>query len=277
MELKWLEDILALHEYKSFSRAAEHRNVTQPAFSRRIRLFEHWVGTEVADRSIQPIQFSDDLEKLIPEIRKLAYGFYKLRNSIKIDSATRSITFAAQHALASGVFPKLLSGIEERVNPVTVRLRTANFPECITLLEKGEVSYALCYESSSSQVSTPSSFERLCIGYEKLVPVTAADPNGNKLHNPEPQNTLKLLNYTEGTFLSDVVNHKQMPRILEEYNVESVCVSALASALKHLALAGMGIAWLPISLIDQELKSGQLISLEESLKLHKLLLTIKRN
>ena len=37
MDLDWLKDFLALAEQKNFSRAADARNVSQPAFSRRIR------------------------------------------------------------------------------------------------------------------------------------------------------------------------------------------------------------------------------------------------
>ena len=40
MELKWLEDFVALAENGSFSKAAKARYVTQPAFSRRIRALE---------------------------------------------------------------------------------------------------------------------------------------------------------------------------------------------------------------------------------------------
>ena len=43
MELIWLEDYLALAETLNFSKAAEARHVTQPAFSRRIRALEDWV------------------------------------------------------------------------------------------------------------------------------------------------------------------------------------------------------------------------------------------
>ena len=45
MDLDWVRDFLALAEHRTFSRAAEARNVTQPAFSRRIRALEEWVGT----------------------------------------------------------------------------------------------------------------------------------------------------------------------------------------------------------------------------------------
>ena len=51
MELKWLEDFLSLAETRSFSRSAEQRRVTQPAFSRRIRSLEIWLGTVLLDRS----------------------------------------------------------------------------------------------------------------------------------------------------------------------------------------------------------------------------------
>ncbi|WP_202905556.1 LysR family transcriptional regulator [Cypionkella psychrotolerans] len=40
MELKWLEDFVTLADCSSFSRAAEMRNITQPAFSRRIKQLE---------------------------------------------------------------------------------------------------------------------------------------------------------------------------------------------------------------------------------------------
>ncbi|HWU74121.1 MAG TPA: LysR family transcriptional regulator, partial [Sphingomonas sp.] len=53
MELAWLEDFIALSETGNFSRAAELRHVTQPAFSRRIRALEDWVGTPLFERTPQ--------------------------------------------------------------------------------------------------------------------------------------------------------------------------------------------------------------------------------
>ena len=40
MQLKWFEDFLALAQTRSFSRAAELRHVTHPAFGRRIKALE---------------------------------------------------------------------------------------------------------------------------------------------------------------------------------------------------------------------------------------------
>ena len=56
MNLSWLDDFLALAASGNFSRAAEERHMTQPAFSRRIRALEEWLGAELFDRSSQPAQ-----------------------------------------------------------------------------------------------------------------------------------------------------------------------------------------------------------------------------
>ncbi|MCL5425335.1 MAG: LysR family transcriptional regulator, partial [Gammaproteobacteria bacterium] len=53
MELVWLEDFIALAEHGSFVRAAEARHITQPAFSRRIRSLEQWMGVSLFVRTPQ--------------------------------------------------------------------------------------------------------------------------------------------------------------------------------------------------------------------------------
>ncbi|HEX2474430.1 MAG TPA: LysR family transcriptional regulator, partial [Lacipirellulaceae bacterium] len=53
MDLDWLKDFLALAEQGNFSRAADVRNVTQPAFSRRIRAMEDWIGVPLFVRGAQ--------------------------------------------------------------------------------------------------------------------------------------------------------------------------------------------------------------------------------
>lgn len=54
METKWLEDFVSLAETRSFSRSAQLRHVTQPAFSRRIQALEAWAGCALVDRSAYP-------------------------------------------------------------------------------------------------------------------------------------------------------------------------------------------------------------------------------
>ena len=54
MNFLWLEDFVALASTGNFSRAAEERHMTQPAFSRRIRALEEWLGVVLIDRATHP-------------------------------------------------------------------------------------------------------------------------------------------------------------------------------------------------------------------------------
>ena len=58
MRLEWIEDILAVAENGSFQMACEKRNVSQPAFSRRIRQIEQALGVTLFDRSTRPARLA---------------------------------------------------------------------------------------------------------------------------------------------------------------------------------------------------------------------------
>ena len=59
MNLSWLNDFFALAANENFSRAAEMRHMTQPAFSRRIQAPEKWRGAGLFDRSSHPITLTE--------------------------------------------------------------------------------------------------------------------------------------------------------------------------------------------------------------------------
>lgn len=59
LELKWLEDFIALAGTRSFSQAAEKRFVTQPAFSRRIRSLEDALGLTLVNRQRTPVELTE--------------------------------------------------------------------------------------------------------------------------------------------------------------------------------------------------------------------------
>jgi len=59
MDLKWLEDFVSSANTGSFSRSAAQRNVTQPAFSRRIPALEMWFGVDLIDHSTYPTTLTE--------------------------------------------------------------------------------------------------------------------------------------------------------------------------------------------------------------------------
>uniref|UniRef100_UPI00301D902F LysR family transcriptional regulator n=4 Tax=Enterobacteriaceae TaxID=543 RepID=UPI00301D902F len=60
IETKWLYDFLTLEACRHFSQAAEERNLSQPAFSRRIKALESAVGVLLFDRTTSPLQLTEE-------------------------------------------------------------------------------------------------------------------------------------------------------------------------------------------------------------------------
>lgn len=71
IETKWLYDFLTLEKCRNFSQAAVSRNVSQPAFSRRIRALEQAIGVELFNRQVTPLQLSEQGKIFHSQIRHL--------------------------------------------------------------------------------------------------------------------------------------------------------------------------------------------------------------
>ena len=57
LEIRWIEDLLALEQEKSISQAAALRHVTQSAFTRRIQNIENSLGFQILKRYSKNIDF----------------------------------------------------------------------------------------------------------------------------------------------------------------------------------------------------------------------------
>ena len=66
MHTTWFQDFLAVLQEGGFTRAAERRAVSQPAFSRRIKALEDWVGASLFDRTTHSVTLTAAGERLLP-------------------------------------------------------------------------------------------------------------------------------------------------------------------------------------------------------------------
>lgn len=60
IETKWLYDFLTLEACRNFCQAAKDRNLSQPAFSRRIKALESAIGVVLFDRTTSPLQLTEE-------------------------------------------------------------------------------------------------------------------------------------------------------------------------------------------------------------------------
>lgn len=263
MDTKWLEDFVSLAETHSFSRSAQLRHVTQPAFSRRIQSLEAWAGTDLVDRSAYPTRLTPAGQTLYEQAIEMLHALQATRTMLRQQSPTGQdqIEFAVPHTLAFTFFPAWLSGLRETVGPVKTRLIGLNVHDAVLRLIEGSCDLLITYQHSSQPIQLDAArYEMLSLGQEVLAPYVRPGEDGLPMYRlpgtaeqPWPQ-----LAYAPGAYLGRVVDWvlQQGGAVLHP---ERVYETDMSESLKAMAIAGHGVAFLPASSVQQALRDGQLV------------------
>lgn len=261
MEMNWLEDFLTLAITRNFSRAAELRNVTQPAFSRRIRNLEYWVGAVLIDRSIFPIGLTpagDVFRKTAQETldtlrsgREEAQGF--------VPKAGEVVSIAASHTIAVSFFADWHAGLQATIGPVKARVIADHVAGCVEALITGTCDLMLTYSSPAlPTLADMGRYPSIPLAHERLVPVSAPARNGVARYALAGREVLPYLCYSGNSYLgrltASVIDRESLADRLE-FRYEC----SMSDVLKRGVLAGAGIAWVPELAVRDELAAGSLV------------------
>jgi len=262
MELKWLDDFIALIETRSFSAAAERRHVSQPAFSRRIQLLEAWLGVTLVDRTRKPLQFTPVAVENQAAFRALVSRIYEFRAVLKseaLDSA--GITIAAQHTLAAAYVPAFLARLQRLDPQQTYRIRSENRSDSVAMLMRGQAEILITYETAQTSCGIPAPMAtREVLGADELMLVANRGLHAS-LSRVQAGEAVPMLCFPPESFFGQVVRVQALPELMRRQQVVVRCVSEFAMGLRELALIGQGAAWLPASLITDDLRRGRLVPL----------------
>ena len=264
LNLSWLDDFMALAATGNFSRAADERHMTQPAFSRRIRALEEWLGTDLFDRSSQPARLTEAghwFRKVAQDLQANVARVPGEARAIAEASAT-TLRFAATHALSFTFMPRWLQALESHTSLGPVQLVSDVQQRCEALLLQSQVQFMLAH--GHERVKGPleeAGCLSIVVGSDQLIPVSAADAKGHPLHRLPTDGddpAVQLLDYSTESGLGRVLRELKGPA-LERLRVRNVLTAHLASVLRTMALDGRGLAWLPQLLVADDLASGRLV------------------
>lgn len=263
METKWLEDFVSLAETRSFSRSAQLRHITQPAFSRRIQSLEAWAGIDLVDRSSYPTRLTPAGETLHAQALEIIGALQSARNMMRGHSAAGSdmIDFAVPHSLAFTFFPHWVMDLRTRFGALKSRLIALNVHDAVMHLTEGSCDLLLAYHHPTQPLPlSPDRYEMLSLGQETLAAYAKADANGEPLFRlPAATGTrVPFLSYASGAYLGRLV--EAITRLAPApLNLEPIYETDMAEGLKAMAIEGHGLAFLPTDSVALELKAGRLV------------------
>lgn len=247
-----LKIFVAVVESGSFSRAAKQLELAPSAISRAVKKLEAKLGVELLTRTTRQISLTQEGDGYFRKVQKLLQEMAAAENELmesrqvprgllRIDAATPVVL----HLLTPMVEP-----FRQRYPEVTLSLTSSE--TFINLIErKVDVAIRAGNLTDSSLRARP-----LFSSYRKLV----ASPAYLARHR-SPQNVDDLAAHSCLGFLeTPALNRWPVAQADGElYTIQPAISANSGETLKHLCLAGNGIACLSDYMIDKELKAGSLI------------------
>ncbi|MBX3523477.1 MAG: LysR family transcriptional regulator [Xanthobacteraceae bacterium] len=181
--LDWLQDFLAVEQTGSFTKAANLRNSSQPALSRRIQMLERWAGGELFDRNAVPIGLTE-----AGRVAKMKFeAILALSDQARLEIRDAAIL------PPEGVFVGVAPGLEWIVNHViammndgnpgvSYRASTIEPANVAGAFKNGELHFYLSPAIAAEDETLAETEHRIAIGADRLVPVSVKNRQGKALH-----------------------------------------------------------------------------------------------
>jgi len=264
MHLKWIEDFIAYAETRSFTRAAQQRNVTHPAFGRRIKALEGWVGVPLIDRGSFPSTLTPEGERFLEVATLVAGELTDVRSDLR-RRRTRDgqvATFATGRTLARTLFPILHAKLGLARPKAQLRLLTTTVHDGLIMLADDAVDLLMCYAGQGASIDVDEAeYERALIASEALVAVATAEFSGSMPALDKGRTPVRILAYSDHMALGRVMRGA-IARSPLNGRSDVVFETDMAEALHDAALQGLGLAWLPQRLVAADIDAGRLVRID---------------
>jgi DNA-binding transcriptional LysR family regulator len=262
MELDQVSAFLAIAQLGRFTRAASSLHISQPAISRRILLLERELGAPLFERVPRGVILTDAGHAFLPHAEALLASQH---DGIEAVNALRgrsqgAVTLALVGTLASTVLTERLRCFRDAHPAVDLRIRTALSAEVSALVRRGDATLGLRYELDPDAHLVSS-----IVHHEPMVPVCSP------LHRLARARRIQPAMLASERWITFPPRPRDVPEpyrtALEHWrascglsSAEIVPIDSL-TAQKRMVEAGFGLALLPASSVDEELRSGTLCTL----------------
>lgn len=250
MDIRWLQDFLALAQLRNFTRAAEFRALSQAAFSRRIQSLEHWLGTPLVVKGSQPVRLTEAgqhfLEEAATSVDRLLSARAAIRSSqFEVMSQTR---LAMTNVLARSDFRRILGLLSpSRRSSFSVLVGTT--AEVTARFLAGDADILLAHDCPTRPLHDGlSHHDRIRLRGDRFQPYTAVSA-GDFGFPGTAQAPFPLIAYAQRAYFADLFEHV-LSRSDDRPAYRMAVQCDMSDVLKEVIAAGHGVGWLPESAVD---------------------------
>lgn len=266
MEIRWLEDFIALAKTRHFSRAADEQNVTQPTFSRRIKLLEDEMKVTLIDRNTLPLSLTPAGEIFLQSAELITRQLKeaKIRCADIKQQEESQISFVTTQTLFLSFYKEWIEPLCQSINiDMEINMQSSSWigTEFVDALTQQKCDLMLCFWHPAINFVRDldnENYEYLTIATETLIPYSTKDEDGAaKYQLPgSKRRPIPFVGYTKNSFLQPVISH-HLQRQRQIVHLQTLSENLHSVSIKAMIKEGFGIGWLPARLMADNLEYGK--------------------
>ncbi|MEH7222863.1 LysR family transcriptional regulator [Bacillus sp. JJ1566] len=255
MEFQWLKTFIVAAETTNFRKASEKLIISQPSVTVHIRLLEEYLGTKLFDRMKNRVTLTDTGKLFYIEAKQLVEQMEKSVNRIHTyaQGFRKNWTIAISPLMAETILPYILRTFMESHPEVEISIRVEESDSIEQLVDNGDVHLGISaldakfkniesirmYEDPILFVVSPDIYDE-----ESGPPIDASEvlQKDYVFTHHHPVYWDNLLNK-----LNKHVNHIRTMKVTQ------------AHIVKRFVQEGLGVSFLPHSIVKRELIEGRLM------------------
>lgn len=258
MELKWLQTFLLAAKYENFRKAADELFVSQPTVTVHIQLLEKELGCKLFKREGRQIMLTEVGRSYIEHAQKLLSFYEKgIEEISRIQQGYQTkLTLAVSPVIASSILPALIRSYINLYPTIDLDIQVVDSHDIPEHIMNGKADIGLSRQQFQMKGLT-------CIPLQKdqvklIVPHDGFDPeSGPPIEVDELFINKRLIVHSHPEYWEDL-----LPSIKSAYpQIKTMFVSQV-HVTKRFIEEGLGISFLPISIVQRELLEGRLLEVE---------------
>ncbi len=244
----------------SFTKAAEHLHMTQPAVTFQVRQLEEHFNTRLFDRTHNRISLTVAGERVYQYADRIFTLYGEMENSVRelTGEVSGVLLIGASTTIAEYMLPALLGDFKSKYPDVNIRLQVANTDHIVSMVENNSIDLGV--------VEAPVSNKNLVVETCRMDQMVLIVPKGHPLARERSVPMSRIPDYPyicreEGSGTREVMLEHLSAGGIDSCNLNIVMELGSPEAVKGAVEAGMGISIISRATIAKELALGTLVAI----------------
>jgi len=251
VELKELRSLVALSELGSISLAAGKLHLSPPAIHKQLKILESELGASLYEKVGRRLQLTQAAEVLLPYLRELLAQYDSALLALEEWKGMKRGLVRIGTGPSAYILPAILKKFRKKNPSVEVLVETGNTPVLLEGLSRGSLDLALLVsvdlvERQEFHLETSWDFEMVMVCHQRQPPL--------RPHLADLKHHRFIL-FRKGSRMEEPIDryftaHGFEPNVIMRFDNSEF--------MRSMVRAGMGIAMLPLWVVDRDLKERRL-------------------